>query len=82
MNDISAARPMWLEEVLSSYEHDDWATKMITEISVNPDEHPMFSVTKGLIKYKKRIYIGSTRELRKQLLEQMHSSPMGGHSGQ
>lgn len=54
VNAISAAMPLWLEEVLSSYVNDDWATKRLTEISINPTEHPMFSVVEGIIKYKKK----------------------------
>jgi transposase InsO family protein len=35
----------------------------------------------GLIHYKNRIWIGNNTVLHQQLIEQMHSSPIGGHTG-
>lgn len=65
-----------------SYENDDWATKMLTGILINPSSEPDSMVADGLLRYKNRLYIGAGGELRRKLLAQMHDSPMGGHSGQ
>lgn len=36
MNAITIMRPSWMEEVLKSYEQDDWATKILTEVMIDP----------------------------------------------
>jgi transposase InsO family protein len=35
----------------------------------------------GLIHYKDKIWVGNNQTLQQQLISQMHSSPIGGHSG-
>lgn len=40
-----------------------------------------YSCTEGLIRYKGRIHVGSNTEIRQQILNNFHSSAIGGHSG-
>jgi len=46
-----------MEDIIKSYEGDDWATENLTAALVNPVEGT--SVSKGLLRYKNRLYIGS-----------------------
>ncbi|XP_019184593.1 PREDICTED: uncharacterized protein LOC109179543 [Ipomoea nil] len=79
---ISTVRPLWIEEVIKSYEEDDLASKVLTEQLITAEEASLFTVVDGLIKYKGRLYIGQKGDLRSKLLLQLHNSPIGGHSGQ
>ncbi|XP_019191750.1 PREDICTED: uncharacterized protein LOC109186281 [Ipomoea nil] len=79
---ISAVRPLWLEEVIRSYEGDELASKILTEQLIAVEEPSNFTVVDGLVRFKGRLYIGQQGDLRRRLLIQLHSSPTGGHSGQ
>jgi len=45
----------------------------------NPMGH--FQLAQGIIKYKNTIWLGHSKELQTKVLHQLHSSPLGGHSG-
>ncbi|XP_019183954.1 PREDICTED: uncharacterized protein LOC109178857 [Ipomoea nil] len=79
---VSTVRPMWIEEILKSYEKDELASKLLPMNLIAPNQDSLYTVIEGLIKYKGRLYIGSNGELRSKLIAQMHHSPIGGHSGQ
>jgi transposase InsO family protein len=78
---ISSCTPLWIQDVIKGYEGDEYSTKLITALAINPESSPQYSLHDGLIKYKGRIWIGHNPELQLKLLQEMHSSPMGGHSG-
>lgn len=78
---ISSARSLWIEEISNNYVGNELATKILTENLINPDSNPEFLVANGLIKYKKRLYVGESSDLRSKLIQQMHDSPLEGHSG-
>lgn len=40
-----------------------------------------FSYRDGLLRYKGKLFVGSTTSLRAKILQYMHSSGYGGHSG-
>ncbi|XP_031108696.1 uncharacterized protein LOC116013188 [Ipomoea triloba] len=82
LSSISSIKPQWMEEVISSYEGDEWAQDKLTATLITPGSNPDIAVVEGLVRYKQRIYIGSKGDLRNKLLLQMHDSPLGGHSGQ
>jgi hypothetical protein len=42
---------------------------------------PNFSWNQGLLKYKDRIWVGSSPELQVKLIATFHDSAIGGHSG-
>ncbi|XP_039811744.1 ubiquitin fusion degradation protein 1 homolog [Panicum virgatum] len=53
---------------------------MITKLSLHPDSVPNFTQTRGVLCHKHRIWQG-TCSLHRQVIEAMHSSALGGHSG-
>lgn len=78
---ISTVTPVWLEEVISSYTADSFASALVTKLSVDPTAVPNYSLSDGVIRYKNRISIGCNIALQHKILETLHSSPTGGHSG-
>lgn len=80
LNAISVAQPAWLQELLNSYEDNPVAQKMLSALAIyNPKGH--FSLQQGIIKYKNAIWPGHSVDLQNKVTEQLHSSPIGGHSG-
>jgi hypothetical protein len=41
-----------------------------------------YKLTSGVLQYKNKIYIGVNTELRAKLMQSMHTSELGGHSGE
>lgn len=76
---VSTAQPVWLQEILNSYEVDPEAQLLIQAIS--SADHPGFQLTQGLIRFQGRIWVGANVGLQTKLIQSFHSSPVGGHSG-
>ncbi|XP_066344191.1 uncharacterized protein [Miscanthus floridulus] len=57
------------------------ATALLTKLVSSPDALPNFTVDKGLLKYKNGIWVDNNAALQRQLIQALHSSPVGGHSG-
>ena len=52
------------------------------ELALDPNGHPKYSLSAGILRYKNRIVIGENSELCDNLFQVFHTSPIGGHSGQ
>jgi hypothetical protein len=78
---LSVLVPAWMSDVEASYTLDDHCLKLLQELALNNDSHPNFTFHSGILRYKGRIYIGSTTDLRSKLFHTFHSSLLGGHSG-
>jgi hypothetical protein len=78
---ISQAIPAWTEDISLSYEKDEACTKLLQELAINKDSNPKFSLHNGILRYKGKLYIGQSTDLRTRLFHAFHSSSLGGHSG-
>jgi transposase InsO family protein len=63
------------------YSSDPQAQALIAKLPTAPPGSSPFSLQDGLLRFKKRIWVGNNHELQQQLLRAFHSSPLGGHSG-
>lgn len=80
LNAISLAQPLWLQDLQQSYSDNPVAQKMLSALAVhNPEGH--FSLHQGIVKYKNTIWLGHSPNLQSKVTEQLHASPIGGHSG-
>lgn len=75
---ISAAQPQWLQEVIRSYEHDQVCKDLIAYLALL--ESRIINIWG--VKYKEKIYIGDSKGIRAHIMEALHASAFGGHSGQ
>ncbi|MDV3201812.1 MAG: integrase zinc binding domain-containing protein, partial [Candidatus Phytoplasma australasiaticum] len=73
--------PEWVKEVESSYEQDEFMHEKITTLAISPNAIANFTYKQGILRYKNRVCIGSNGELRGKILQLLHDSPQGGHSG-
>lgn len=78
---ISVSTPAWLAEVVAGYTADPESTKLLQELSVDPQCHPPFTLHNGIIRHSGRIWIGSNPQLQQRIISALHDSALGGHSG-
>ena len=78
---ISTTVPSWITKVEKSYANDEKYTAIIQELAIKPASVPHYSLQSGILRYKNRICIGSSTDLKERLFSSFHSSAMGGHSG-
>lgn len=77
---VSVIRPLWLQEIQSSYQHDPQSAKLLAELSIVSSQG-FYTIQDGLIKVKNRIWVGAATQIQQKILTSLHSSAIGGHSG-
>ncbi|XP_062187935.1 uncharacterized protein LOC133891241 [Phragmites australis] len=77
---ISSAQPFWLSEVVQGYHQDPKATQLLTELSINSSQGN-FKLLNGVIRYKGRIWVGNNTSVQQRIIQALHTSAVGGHSG-
>ncbi|CAN6225874.1 unnamed protein product [Urochloa humidicola] len=77
---ISIAQPTWLQKIAASYSEDEKAKQLLSELAIQTKQDK-FSLSQGIIKYKDRIWLGHNEQFQLQVMEALHASPLGGHSG-
>lgn len=60
---ISVLTPEWSADIIAGYQLDSHATTLLTKLATCPDAVPNFTVDKGLLKYKNRIWVGNNKAL-------------------
>lgn len=78
---LSECTPTWLDAVVQGYYSDEYSKQLLTEVSLDPNARNQFQLSQGVLKFKGRIWVGNNTSIQQQLLTNLHSSPMGGHSG-
>lgn len=74
-------QPVWLDKVVNSYKDDSYTSQLIQKLTIDPQCEPLFSLSKGVLRYQGRIWIGPDKELQHTIISAFHDSPVGGHSG-
>lgn len=74
---ITQVQPFWEEEVRKSYVGDDLASKLIQEDQNNEEVDEVWQIQDGLIKKKKKLYVGKSAEVRRKIMEELHNSAIG-----
>jgi hypothetical protein len=74
--------PSWVLHVQASYIHDPKCRQLLQEIAIKDDSHPPYTLTTGILRYKNRIIIGASTDLKQKIFHSVHASSFGGHSGQ
>ena len=78
----SAVVPVWVTEVVKSYELDPKCLELIQQLTINPQSVLNYTFSNGVLRYKNKLMVGSTTELRTKLIEALNNSEIGGHSGE
>jgi hypothetical protein len=78
---ISQLQPAWLSEVAALYESDEFASSLLARLALQPTAEDHFTLRDGIIRYKNRIWLPANAALLPKILNSLHASPVGGHSG-
>jgi hypothetical protein len=78
---MSVCTPVWLDKVQERYAKDIQAQQLLTVLTVAPQSMQHYTLTNGIICYKNMVYIGNNSPLQQRILQALHASAIGGHSG-
>jgi hypothetical protein len=71
---ITSFTPVWIHDIEHSYSGDTYYTQLLQQVLINAQDTPHYSVHSGILRYKGEIYIGSSTDLRNNILASLHSS--------
>lgn len=60
---IIEVTPVWIREVMTSYQGDREAQAKITALLLDSNSEPDYHYLNGLLKYKTRVYISSSGDM-------------------
>lgn len=72
---------LWLAEVEAGYKEDAQSSRLLVELSAGNTKHPKFTLKEGILRYEGRIWVGNNTKVQQKILQTLHSSAIGGHSG-
>jgi hypothetical protein len=78
---ISTCTPLRIEKLKEGYEEYPEAQQLIQELSITGKNDRGFSFTDGIIRLKGRVWVGNNSLVQNHILQALHSSGIGGHSG-
>jgi Integrase zinc binding domain len=78
---ITELIPKWIDELKSSYVGDPWAMDILAQGHSGELNASKFTIHNGVIRKGTRIYVGSQRQWREKLIQTLHDTSLGGHSG-
>lgn len=78
---VSEITPRWLEIITEGYMKNEKDKQLLTELSVSSPNKQGFSLTKGIIRKKGKIWLGQHTEAHQAVMKALHDSGIGGHSG-
>jgi transposase InsO family protein/ribosomal protein L21E len=78
---ISAVEPTWIQNLISGYDEDPATKKLWAELSLTATNDKGYSLEQGVIRFKGRVWVGNNKTAQLHLLQALHASGIGGHSG-
>ena len=78
---ISSPTPTWLLDVMAGYSSDPFSHQLLSDLAINPEARPPYTLRDGILRLWDRIWIGSNQPLQQRLMAALHASAVGGHSG-
>ncbi|KAH6787982.1 hypothetical protein C2S52_007534 [Perilla frutescens var. hirtella] len=61
---VSYVTPFWIQEVLYSYHRDKHFEEIMSSKTYDPISYPDFTLTGGILRFKGRVVVGVTKELK------------------
>ena len=77
---IYIIQPNWITEVRGEWKKDEQVWKLIQKLQQDPSTSDTFSWKNDSLWYKYRLYICKNSHLKQNILLELHTSPLGGHS--
>lgn len=79
---MSSVQPLWIQEVANSYTTDTQGQQLLARLAVKSPDSLGYSLQQGVIRINNRIWVGNNSALQTKIIDALHSSAVGGHSGQ
>lgn len=77
---LSQLQPVWLQHIIEGCSTVPELEELLAALSVStPIGH--FSLKQGLIRYKNRIWLAHNTTAQQNVIQALHASSVGGHSG-
>lgn len=78
---ISVVQPTWMQVLQEGYMEDEEAKLKLSALSIQSPNDKGYSLVNGIIKCRDRIWVGKNALAQRHILQALHSSALGGHSG-
>jgi hypothetical protein len=78
---LSNASDDLLNSIICHWQQDASLKNIIQDLQHNPNSHPKFSWVREELRRNGKLVIGSNSAIKETILNWLHSSPVGGHSG-
>lgn len=78
---LSIVQTDWLVALKQAWQQDPDLRSLIEELKADPTSHAKYSWSQGLLTYKGKLVVGQEKGLRLFIMQEVHASPVGGHSG-
>src|SRR3984885_15405818 len=78
---ISIIQPDWINEAREEWKNDEEVWVLIRKLQQDSSTSDTFSWKNDSLWYNDRLYLYKNSQLKQNILMELHTSPLGGHSG-
>ena len=78
---ILILQPKWITELRDEWKNDKEVCPLIHKLEQDPSAFDTFSWKNDSLWYKDSLYLCKNSQLKQKVLLELHTSPLGGHSG-
>ena len=78
---ITAVTPDWVKDIVGSYANTEWLQRLLPQLAVHPNDQQRYTLSNGVVRFKGRIVMGNDEQLKTQIMQALHDSPLGWHLG-
>ena len=78
---ISILQPEWITQARDEWKNDEEVWTLIHKLQQDPSASDTFSWKNDSLWYKDCLYLCKNSQLKQKVLLELHTSPLGGHSG-
>lgn len=78
---ISVSTPSWLQKLQQGYEDDEESKSLLTKLALQPENEKGYTLKDGIIRLHGIVWVGNNKLAQQHILQALHASGIGGHSG-
>lgn len=78
---VTVGTPDWLQEITEGYLVDPLTQQLISKMKEPAHNIKHLVWDDGLLRYKRKIWVGGNQIMQQKILQTLHSGAIGGHSG-
>lgn len=78
---VSRCQPTWILTIIDAYQQDPEAIELLQRLTVATVPEDCYTMKDGIIRKNDKIWLPAVPSLQNSIIQELHASPMGGHSG-